>query len=101
MGDETLFAKRLREAREEAGLSQRRLGMMMGLGPRRASVYVNRYERGAREPGFHIIQQLADVLTIPASYFLEADDTLAKIILIVGKMEDLDRQRVLDQISQT
>lgn len=76
------FGKRLKEARERAGLSQRRLGIEAGLDEFVASTRINRYERGVHEADFQTALQIAKVLGIPRAYLYADDDGLAKMILL-------------------
>ena len=48
MDDRSVVAKRLREARELSGLSQKQLGIKAGLDEFSASPRINQYERGKR-----------------------------------------------------
>lgn len=74
------IAKRLREARERVGLSQRRLGILAGLDETVASPRINQYERGAHEPSYQTVKQLAKPLGMPAAFFFVEDDELAAIV---------------------
>lgn len=78
------FGRRLREARERVGCSQRGLGVRMGLPPKKASVYVNRWERQGKQPSWEAIAKMAQVLGVPPAFFLADNDMLAEVILLVG-----------------
>lgn len=75
-----VFARRLREAREAKGFSQRNLGIKIGLDEFVASPRINRYEAGVHQPALAIQQQLAAVLGLPLAYFYAEDDELAQLI---------------------
>ena len=60
---EDAFALRLRGAREEAGLSQRRLAF-----PGCSPAYISRIEGGERVPSLHIIRELATRLGVSAEW---------------------------------
>ncbi|MBF0137495.1 MAG: helix-turn-helix domain-containing protein [Magnetococcus sp. DMHC-1] len=85
------FGRRLREAREKIGCSQRGLGVKIGLPPKKASVYVNRWERQGKQPNWETIDKMAEALHVPPAFFLAEDDALAEIILLVGKMPLAER----------
>lgn len=74
-------AGRLKQARLRAGLSQRQLGILVGLDPSVASARLNQYERGRHQPHFLIVSRIARVLHAPAAYFYADDDALAECIL--------------------
>jgi transcriptional regulator with XRE-family HTH domain len=76
-----VFSRRLREARELAGLSQRNLGIEAGLDDFVASTRVNRYETGVHQPDLQTLERLAQVLDVPVAYLYAEDDQLAAVIL--------------------
>ena len=59
--------ERLRQRREELGLSQTRLAGIAGVNP----ATVNGIEAGSRSPSVRTIEKLAAALNIPATYLLE------------------------------
>ena len=61
------FAKRLKEAREEKGFSQRQLALRVGLSDKSISAY----ERGNTYPPVANLLIIANTLNKPVSYFLE------------------------------
>lgn len=75
-----VYSRRLREARETHGISQRSLGIAAGLDEFVASTRVNRYETGVHQPDLQTLQHLARVLHLPVAYFYAEDDELAKLI---------------------
>jgi transcriptional regulator with XRE-family HTH domain len=75
-----VYSRRLREAREACGISQRNLGIEAGLDEFVASTRVNRYETGVHQPDLQTLQQLAKVLGLPLAYFYAEDDVLALLI---------------------
>lgn len=79
--DLPVSSRRLREARQAAGLSQRNLGIEAGLDAFVASTRVNRYETGVHQPDLQTIARLAEVLHLPVAYFYAEDDRLAALIL--------------------
>ena len=62
-----LFAKRLREARENAGYSQKQLGMLVGLSDKSISMY----EKGTVYPPVSNLLKIAKELKKDISYFLK------------------------------
>ncbi len=75
-----VYSRRLREAREAHGISQRGLGIEAGLDEFVASTRVNRYETGIHQPDLQTLQRLAGVLGLPVAYFYAEDDELARLI---------------------
>lgn len=79
-GSLPVYSRRLREAREAYGISQRALGIEAGLDEFVASTRVNRYETGVHQPDLQTLQRLATILKLPVAYFYAEDDELAQLI---------------------
>jgi transcriptional regulator with XRE-family HTH domain len=75
------LAKRLKQARLRAGLSQERLGVLAGIDEMTASARMNQYERGKHAPDWLTVQRLATVLQVPVAYFYADDDAAAELLL--------------------
>ncbi|HWG87265.1 MAG TPA: helix-turn-helix transcriptional regulator [Candidatus Acidoferrales bacterium] len=75
-----MYSRRLREAREAYGISQRALGIEAGLDEFVASTRINRYETGVHQPDLQTLQRLAAILKLPVAYFYAEDDELAQLI---------------------
>lgn len=89
------LAKRLKEARLEAGLSQERLGVIAGIDEMSASARMNQYERGKHVPDLSMVERLASVLNVPAAYFYAVDDNLARLLLMFHRLKHSDKNRIL------
>jgi len=74
-------AIRLRQARERAGLSQKKLGVLAGIDEFSASPRINQYERGKHVPDVYMVERLARVLNIPTIFMYCEDETMADFIL--------------------
>lgn len=81
MPNQSVFSRRLRQAREATGLSQKALGIEIGLDPGVASTRINRYEQAVHLPDIDTAQRLADRLEVPLPYLFTDDDELAQVIL--------------------
>ena len=88
------ISRRLREARTLAGLSQRQLGVRVGLDLSVASVRMNQYERGVHEPHYGFVKRLAEALELPTAYFYADDPTLAQLISHYGRLSLNERKRL-------
>ena len=84
--NQSVFAKRLREARAALDISQRELGIRAGIDEFVASARINQYERAKHEPDFATAERLADVLGVPTPYLYTRDDALAVLILRLAKL---------------
>ena len=61
MGAKEKLGERVRDLREERGLSQRRLALMIGID----KTYLCGIERGSRNPTLATLEKIADGLGIP------------------------------------
>ena len=84
MEERSVFARRLRAAREARGVSQKQLGILAGIDQFVASARINQYERGKHVPDLQTAQRLATELNVPVSYLYEPDDDLAELIRLLG-----------------
>lgn len=94
----SVFSRRLKEARIKAGLSQKRLGIEVGIDEFVASTRINRYEKGIHQADEATAVLLARVLGVPLAYLYAEDDSLAEMILAFGKLNRADRNEVLDRV---
>jgi transcriptional regulator with XRE-family HTH domain len=95
----SVLAKRLNEARQRAGLSQEKLGIEAGLDPMSASTRMNRYELGKRTPDLQLVERIAAVLKIPASYFYAVDDDEADLLLAFHRLPKKHRTKVISFVN--
>jgi transcriptional regulator with XRE-family HTH domain len=97
MKGRSTLAKRLKEARLRAGISQKRLGILAGIDEFAASARINQYETGKHAPEFKTAERLAKVLEVPAPYLYCTDDQLAKWILAYDVRSARERQALLQR----
>lgn len=96
----SVFAKRLKEARKAAGLSQEKLGVLAGIDEMSASARMNQYERGKHEPDFPMVSRIAKVLMLPTSFFYSESDAEAKLIVAFHRLDRTGQIALLDQAMQ-
>ena len=101
MGGVSIVAKRLKEARLRAGISQKQLGIRAGIDEFSASPRINQYEQGKHTPGFSTVERLAKVLKVPTPFLYCRDDELAQWILAHRSVSQPDRLRVLKRANAT
>jgi transcriptional regulator with XRE-family HTH domain len=90
-----LFGKRLREAREMAGIAQDKLGVLIGLEESSSSARISRYETGVHEPPVRTAKQIAKALKVPLAFLYCDDDVLAAILLQAYRMSKEARRALL------
>ncbi len=91
----SLFARRMKAARERLGISQMELGIRAGMEEASASARINQYERGKHSPDFSTACQLAKVLNVPAAYFYAEDEALADLIAAWGSLTLTNRKKLV------
>jgi len=96
--DGSPVAGRLKEARKNAGLSQKRLGELAGVDPNSASARLNQYETGKHSPDFGMLQRLSEVLNVPVEFFYTANETTAKLIIKFHSMDEIQKEDVLNNL---
>lgn len=96
----SIVSRRLKEARQRAGLSQERLGVLAGIDEFSASARMNQYERGKHSPSLRLIERIAQILGVPAAYFYTTDESLASLILDFVSLDFVGQQRVLGLVRE-
>jgi transcriptional regulator with XRE-family HTH domain len=94
------IAKRLREARLNAGLSQEKLGVLAGIDEMSASARMNQYEREKHVPDTSMIERIAMVLNLPATYFYAEHDIEADLLCRFHRLKARDKKRILEFIGE-
>ena len=92
---ESPIPKRLKEARLLAKLSQKKLGIAAGVDEFSASARLNHYELGRHIPDYWTLKRIADVLSVPRSYFYAKEDELAEVIKLFFALSSDKRAKVL------
>jgi transcriptional regulator with XRE-family HTH domain len=95
MGGVSIVAKRLKEARLRAGISQKQLGIKAGIDEFSASARINQYERGKHMPDLLTLTRLAAVMEVSVPYFYCQDVELADLILKFSTLGKAQRRRLL------
>jgi transcriptional regulator with XRE-family HTH domain len=100
MGGISIVAKRLKEARLRAGVSQKQLGIKAGIDEFTASARINQYERGKHMPDLQTLTRLAEVLHVPVPYFYCQDAELADAIVRFAALSKAQRRRLLGLMNE-
>lgn len=95
------FSRRLRQARQDAGLSQKDLGILAGLDPFVASTRINRYEQGVHSPDQATAKRLAKALGVPMAYLYADNERLARMIRAFSALDVAEQERILKTIEPT
>ena len=92
------FGSRLKQAREKAGLSQKKLGILAGIEESNASAIMNQYERGTHQPKFPLVKKIAAALNLPSAFFYTEDDNLAELLELFGRLNPPNQRAILEDI---
>lgn len=76
----TIYGRRLREARKSYGFSQTDLGIAVGLDESGAGSLISRYETGVHQAKPGLQKRFARTLELPLTYFYTEDDEAARLI---------------------
>ena len=94
-----IFARRLKEARLAAGLTQVQLGVLAGIGEEVASPRINRYERGVNECDLGTARKLAKVLGVPLAALYAETPPMARAITALAKLPARELEKVADELA--
>ena len=94
----SIFSRRLRQARLDAGLSQKELGVLAGLDPFVASTRINRYELGIHAPDQTTATLLAKTLGVPLAFLYADTERLARMIRAFSALSTAEQERFLKKI---
>jgi transcriptional regulator with XRE-family HTH domain len=83
------LGEKIQEAREKASMSQRKLGILLGVSDKTVSSYENNRTR----PSVEILSRIAKELKKPIGYFLDEGlvTTEDRISIIKSKIEELKK----------
>lgn len=93
---ESLLPNRLKDARLRMGVSQEKLGTLVGIDTSSASARMNQYERGKHAPDFSLMRRLAPVLDLPVPWFYTPEDDMALLLEIFHRLHPSDRVVLVD-----
>lgn len=89
---------RLKQARSKAKISQKDLGISIGLDPSSASGRMNHYEKGRHTPDLQTLKRLAEKLGVPLNYFFCETEDMADLVLFFNSLSKKDKIKFLEKI---
>lgn len=87
--------QRLLEARTHKGISQKELGVRLGMEPGSASGRMNHYEKGRHTPDYPTLKRIADELGVPVAFFFCDDEISAELICLIMKLSKNDKKKLV------
>nr|WP_283103411.1 helix-turn-helix transcriptional regulator [Shewanella aestuarii] len=91
---------RLKQARKAMGISQKQLGIQLGMEPGTASARMNHYEKGKHTPDYTTLKAIADELGVPVAYFFCESETTAQLLCLLEKMSEEEKIALVDIITK-
>jgi len=89
---------RLKQARTKANISQKDLGVSIGLDPSSASGRMNHYEKGRHTPDLQTLKRLAEKLGVPLNYFFCETEDMAELVLFFNSLDETSRSKLLTKL---
>ncbi|BDU42217.1 helix-turn-helix domain-containing protein [Vibrio nigripulchritudo] len=86
---------RLKQARKHAKITQKNLGIMIGMDESSAS-RMNHYEKGRHTPDISTLRKMADALGVPLNYFFCEDEASAELATAISRLSEDKRNQVLN-----
>ncbi|MBB1388773.1 helix-turn-helix transcriptional regulator [Shewanella sp. SG44-6] len=91
---------RLKQARKAKGISQKQLGIQLGMEPGTASARMNHYEKGKHTPDYTTLKAMADELGVPVAYFFCESESTAELLCLLEKMSEEDKIKLLNNVKK-
>ena len=89
---------RLKQARKHAKITQKNLGIMIGMDESSASGRMNHYEKGRHTPDISTLRKVADALGVPLNYFFCEDEASAELATAISRLSEDKRNQVLNYV---
>lgn len=89
---------RIKSARVKKSISQKELGIRIGLDENSASSRMNHYEKGRHTPDVLTLKRIADELGVPLAYFFCESDLSAELNCLINEMSEEEKTKLLTQL---
>ncbi|MGR0280379.1 helix-turn-helix domain-containing protein [Marinomonas dokdonensis] len=91
---------RLKQARKKIGISQKELGIKIGMDESSASGRMNHYEKGRHSPDLETLRRIAQELNVPLNYFLCEDDLSAELACLISRLDDTSKKALITELEK-
>ncbi|MFV0448738.1 MAG: helix-turn-helix domain-containing protein [Vibrio sp.] len=95
---ENPIPERLKAARKKAKITQKDLGVKIGMEESSASGRMNHYEKGRHVPDIGTLSRMAEELGVPLNYFFCEDDVTAELVCLIDKLSDEEKENLLSML---
>lgn len=83
------------------GISQKQLGIQLGMEPGTASARMNHYEKGKHTPDYATLKAMADELGVPVAYFFCESENTAELLCLLEKMTEEEKADLVCQLTKS
>ena len=90
---------RLKEARKRANMTQKELGIRIGMDPSSASSRMNHYEKERHTPDVQTLQRMADELGVPLNYFFCDSVESAELACLINRLSTEGKLSLIKKLS--
>lgn len=92
---------RLKQARKLIGISQKELGVRIGMDESSASGRMNHYEKGRHVPDVETLRKIAAELNVPLNYFFCEDELSAELACLISKLDEESKKSLIAELLAT
>ena len=92
---------RIKQARVSKGISQKELGIRIGLDQSSASSRMNHYEKGRHTPDIPTLKRMADELGVPLAYFFCESEKTAELICLIENLSETDKKTLIHRLKES
>nr|WP_281175785.1 helix-turn-helix transcriptional regulator [Catenovulum maritimum] len=96
MQAKSFFTERLKEARNRMKISQKDLGVKIGIDPSSASGRMNHYETGRHMPDLATLKKLAKELNVPVNYFFCESQESATLACLIDQLDEDGKLKLIE-----
>ena len=90
---------RIKAARQNANISQKELGIRIGMDINSASSRMNHYEKGRHTPDIQTLKRIADELNVPLAYLFCESGVIAELNCIIHQLSSDDQKALLNSLN--
>lgn len=100
MEEQNPVPARLKAARKKANITQKDLGVKIGMEESSASGRMNHYEKGRHMPDINTLRRMAKELDVPLNYFFCDNDLSAELACKIDKMTEEEMVALLEYLKR-
>lgn len=90
--------QRLKTARKKVNITQKNLGVKIGMDESSASGRMNHYEKGRHVPDIGTLKRMGEALGVPLNYFFCENSLSAELACLIDKLSDEDKKALISSL---